>query len=1223
MEIANYDWNFDDTKHRFIIDIRNYESDILPLDITSLTIVILGDEDIDFKLPITFPTSITELNLKFLFRWDALKLRQDLVLKLRDFIIPSSIKTLEIQFEDQKYVISKEVHDVTTTILSTNIKNLKRKLECIGNDETNDVSIFSFIPSTVVELIIPSVDESIIKLIPPTITTLRLRNQECDLDIQQDLTSLIHLDVTNRNTGITIKSIPSSIQTITIGNNIRLACELNRDVQVNYSYFIQQLCEERPYYNELHDEKSFYHAIILYKLRDPTSEPMISNRVKQMFDYRYDVLGYRFEPEDYEGSENIEIKKIEKEKLQSIRDQEKYILPDGIEYLAIGWPYYIDLCNSTLKYLKITNIFEHTSERAITRLQLPKTTTHLELPINSFWCNNFNSIPRTITHLKISGTTRSSGDIHFICVPSTVQYISCSKEFKNTIIIIDEKDYYFTFTPIEAQGDNNINNGIKKLSLIGYGRIDYPLPPTLEELSLGVIGIPWFTKRMPQDLIPHSVKKLRISPDSFLECLPPSLTSIDYNDGVMPEFDSSNIQEVVLTCASSYWYTDCPIKTLTLKPSNGDYSYEISFSKDYEEAPFSRKNYVNHYSFTEINRDIDVDVEDMPAIPIPSTVENLILNNYKISTSSDQNLKKVKLIKNAIIISGLVDSIEVLDVGKSLLELPKQLPKSLKELKLSFKYHHQRIPIQQTNPLTINFIENINNSSSTTTTHNNTTPFLTIWRNKYLKNTILEYSMNPNGDGISELIRKSNKIGHGVLAYDEVGNQNQIPNNTKHLIWNKNEYIQQGVIPYGVISLDLNNFNQAILPNTIPNSVISITMNGFNQDLDNVCFPSKLKYLDLGNEFNQEIKPNRFPATLQFISLNLFKKNIWNTQHLLPSSIDHLAVYGLDNDIGIDQLSDDNTQCSSAFKLHQLSQNDTLFFGSLPKSIKYLKLFNFNSFYSTSHILLGPYIKTIFTSLDIDPNFISIDDRETNHFGVEDADNGSNSNHLSDSQSLIVDESITLHINITENIFIRPNTFFGNNIKSLYFTKEFNQVILSGTIPSSVETLVFGDHYNQPIECNVLPKSLTCLVFGRRFKQPLFNIIPQSVKKLKFKNGYYHKDLLDWIPKSITNLTIGSRIRYDFRHRHREIRFQEANDNCYKLKASSIPSTITKLYIGERQVLDSPKLLPPSITDLTIGNCECYDPIPSNIKNLKVFISEESPHNALQSFLHSYNANYK
>jgi len=158
-----YDWDFDDTLNRFTIDANNYSSDILqPLDITSLTIVFNVYKELNFKLPIIYPTSITNLNLKIIFTGNALKLRQDLTSKIKNFIIPSSIKTLELQFEHQsKYYISKKGNDVTTAILSKkNIKNLKRKHQCISNsnndDEINDHSNTFFIPTTVVELVIPS-----------------------------------------------------------------------------------------------------------------------------------------------------------------------------------------------------------------------------------------------------------------------------------------------------------------------------------------------------------------------------------------------------------------------------------------------------------------------------------------------------------------------------------------------------------------------------------------------------------------------------------------------------------------------------------------------------------------------------------------------------------------------------------------------------------------------------------------------------------------------------------------------------------------------------------------------------------------------------------------------------------------------------------------------------------------------------------------------------------
>ncbi|KAF2076459.1 hypothetical protein CYY_002262 [Polysphondylium violaceum] len=142
--------------------------------------------------------------------------------------------------------------------------------------------------------------------------------------------------------------------------------------------------------------------------------------------------------------------------------------------------------------------------------------------------------------------------------------------------------------------------------------------------------------------------------------------------------------------------------------------------------------------------------------------------------------------------------------------------------------------------------------------------------------------------------------------------------------------------------------------------------------------------------------------------------------------------------------------------------------------------------------------------------------------------------------------------------------------------------------PSIILNLRIG--CNQFIQPHLLD-FLTILKFGKSFNQVLSKgLLPSSITKLTFKRGFYHQDLLDWIPPSVTDLVIG-----------RELDQTELNNDkdhdVFPIEKLSNTS-VCKLMLGDREVIESPRLIPINIKQIRLCKCKTIEPIPDHIEAL-------------------------
>lgn len=166
------------------------------------------------------------------------------------------------------------------------------------------------------------------------------------------------------------------------------------------------------------------------------------------------------------------------------------------------------------------------------------------------------------------------------------------------------------------------------------------------------------------------------------------------------------------------------------------------------------------------------------------------------------------------------------------------------------------------------------------------------------------------------------------------------------------------------------------------------------------------------------------------------------------------------------------------------------------------------------------------------------------------------------------------------------------SLQMLALGDAFNQPLSRGMLPPQLKHLEFGKAYNQPVEVGVLPASLNHIVFGDSFNQPLIpDVIPYGVTRIDFgatwETSCFNKPLVPGaLPESVTKLTLSAEFNQQLIH------------SCF-------PSSLKTLYFDEifNKPL-TPGILPNSITDLRLSN-EFNQPltadiVPANLERIDI-----------------------
>ena len=144
--------------------------------------------------------------------------------------------------------------------------------------------------------------------------------------------------------------------------------------------------------------------------------------------------------------------------------------------------------------------------------------------------------------------------------------------------------------------------------------------------------------------------------------------------------------------------------------------------------------------------------------------------------------------------------------------------------------------------------------------------------------------------------------------------------------------------------------------------------------------------------------------------------------------------------------------------------------------------------------------------------------------------------------------------------FDKNKGFFGNTVKKIIFTDDFNDNI--DNLPLGLEILILGKKFNKSVDN--LPNTLKEIHFGNSFNQPL-DYLPNSLNKIVFEQNFNQS--LDNLPNSIN-----------------EIKFNVSNfnENKFNYDINFLPNQLSKLILPsnfDKEIFN----FPPNLKYLYLG----------------------------------------
>ena len=141
-----------------------------------------------------------------------------------------------------------------------------------------------------------------------------------------------------------------------------------------------------------------------------------------------------------------------------------------------------------------------------------------------------------------------------------------------------------------------------------------------------------------------------------------------------------------------------------------------------------------------------------------------------------------------------------------------------------------------------------------------------------------------------------------------------------------------------------------------------------------------------------------------------------------------------------------------------------------------------------------------------------------------------------------------------------------HGLRFLECSRRYNQSLLVGSIPDTVEALQFGESFNRILRPDQLPASLTHLSFEGVYNQPLLpGVLPAGLRLLHLGVSYNQPIPPGHIPPSVTHLRLS---------------------RCFDhvLECGSIQHGVLRLHLGQsfNQPL-LPGVLPLSLTELVVS----------------------------------------
>jgi len=418
--------------------------------------------------------------------------------------------------------------------------------------------------------------------------------------------------------------------------------------------------------------------------------------------------------------------------------------------------------------------------------------------------------------------------------------------------------------------------------------------------------------------------------------------------------------------------------------------------------------------------------------------------------------------------------------------------------------------------------------------------------------------------------------------------------NTTVLIWNINQMIPHGVIPFGVKRIIFGeSFDQHILFGSIPTSVTEINFGYMFNQLQNSYLPESIKYLSI---YKCDIEYPNWPRNL--IQLKIRADDVdYRLFAALPKSIQYLYV----NKHRFKQDYDNDTpffKAKSIYSNGDINERSREVVSEINEYIDQHKDKPVLDIKSDASIINSPTtdieISIKYTTKPLNIN--NIKSIYFNGFFNQSLPEGSiTSNRITKmvfsknsefNQQMFVVPASVQHLELGCD-FNQPLKSFmiPSSLTKLHLSSKFNQVIPIGLLPNGLKVLDLGESYKYPIVKGTIPDTVEELSYTITSKTNTLVYLPQSITKLNLKLKCWDESILNTIPSTINHLCFIKTImdRSSFNGSFKFI--FNIQSFIFNVQSCMIPPTITKLEIqDEIFAITNIDQLPSSVKSLYLDN---------------------------------------
>ncbi|KAM9955868.1 hypothetical protein ACTFIW_002074 [Dictyostelium discoideum] len=447
--------------------------------------------------------------------------------------------------------------------------------------------------------------------------------------------------------------------------------------------------------------------------------------------------------------------------------------------------------------------------------------------------------------------------------------------------------------------------------------------------------------------------------------------------------------------------------------------------------------------------------------------------------------------------------------------------------------------------------------------------FFKIWRNNYLKYTILE----------------------NLGLYEKVFNE-------------KREFTVESLLNYEyrewLTSICIIDSTSSLRKGIIPSQVLTLQIGGkFKSMVEEGALGESLTKLTLNTDIGLEnFQIGSIPITLKKIFINSNEILSEHSVKVLRNSFIETIEFGpfFDEPFKSDQFPTSLTSMIFNFKFNQplhliewpINVKRIIFgneFNSelinLPEDLEYLQFGrNFNQPIDDSQLqCLCPNLLTLKMGLNFNKSLNPYSLSES----LTELDLGCDWNHpiplnllpqelkilrLSNKFNYPIEES-TLPTSLQVLIFgddwnqpLNYSTVLSSliSLNSITFGKSFNRLILPSILPLSLKSITFGESFNQTLYYNSIPQTVEHIEFGISFDQELIQLYKNDIKK--------EEDLISILPISLKSIIFG----------------QNFNNGNKSIKADTFPKNVTLIEFGStfNQIIEE-NGLPDNLESLYCG----------------------------------------